>query len=182
MTDASAEKASSPEPIAPPPREGTRDRSRALVEMAVAGVALLAGLAMMFDSHRIGAGWSEGSLESGYFPLRIGAIICIVSAVLLVRAFVDLRRKDAVFASWQQLRLVLMVLVPTLAYLAAIPWLGIYVASAAFIAAFMHFSRRSHVLKTLCVSVSIAAALFVLFEISFLVPLPKGPIESLLGY
>jgi hypothetical protein len=37
-------------------------------------------------------------------------------------------------------------------------------------------------LKTLAVSIGLNAVLFWLFEIQFLVPLPKGPLEALFGY
>ena len=32
------------------------------------------------------------------------------------------------------------------------------------------------------VGIAVALALFLMFEVWFLVPLPKGPVESLLGY
>jgi hypothetical protein len=36
--------------------------------------------------------------------------------------------------------------------------------------------------KALVVGVAVPAVLFALFEIWFLLPLPKGPIEALLGF
>ena len=40
---------------------------------------------MMFDSYGIGAGWAADGPQPGYFPFRIGAIICIVSVAHRVR-------------------------------------------------------------------------------------------------
>ena len=37
-------------------------------------------------------------------------------------------------------------------------------------------------LKVILVSVIISAVLFWMFEVQFMVPLPKGPLESLFGY
>jgi len=37
-------------------------------------------------------------------------------------------------------------------------------------------------LPAVAVSVGVPVAIFVLFEIWFLVPLPKGPIERMLGF
>jgi hypothetical protein len=37
-------------------------------------------------------------------------------------------------------------------------------------------------LKIILISVGISVTLFWMFEIQFMVPLPKGPLESLLGY
>ena len=65
----------------------------------------------------------------------------------------------------------------------AVIWLiGIYVASAIFIAAFMMIQGKYKWLPTLCVSVGVPLVIFVLFEIWFLVPLPKGPLENMLGF
>jgi hypothetical protein len=63
-----------------------------------------------------------------------------------------------------------------------IPRLGIYVASAIFIFGFMVFVGRENLLKTLGVAIVVPVALFFMFEKWFLVPLPKGPLEALLGY
>jgi hypothetical protein len=157
--------------------------SRRAVDAAVAAVAFLIGVAVMVDTYRLGAGWAKGSPQPGYFPFRIGAIICIASAVILLRALFRGRgNPPEIFVRWSQLRLVLGVLVPTLAYILGIQLIGIYVASALFIAAFMRLAGRYAWIKAILVGAATGAVLFWLFEIEFLVPLPKGPLESWLGY
>lgn len=165
-----------------PEKGGWRWTSRPAVDACVALITLLIGAAMMFDSHRIGSGWADGKLQPGYFPFRVGAIIALVSAAILVRAVLAGRRGAEAFATPQQIRPVAAVLLPTLLYIAAIQWLGIYAASALFIAGFMRASSRYGWTKAIAVGLGIAVAMFFLFEIVFLVPLPKGPLESLIGY
>lgn len=165
-----------------PEKRGWRWTSRPAVDAGVALVTLLIGVAMMFDSHRIGSGWAEGKLQPGYFPFRVGAIIALVSAAILVRAVLAGRRGAEAFATLQQIRPVAAVLLPTLLYIAAIQWLGIYAASALFIAGFMRAGSRYGWTKAIAVGLGVAVAMFFLFEIVFLVPLPKGPLESLIGY
>ena len=87
-----------------------------------------------------------------------------------------------VFVSWARLKPVLAMLLPTIAYVVVIAFLGIYVASALFIAAFMIWQGRYSIVKAFAVGISIPVVMFALFEIWFLVPLPKGPLERLLGY
>ncbi|MFL5337447.1 MAG: tripartite tricarboxylate transporter TctB family protein [Geminicoccaceae bacterium] len=70
---------------------------------------------------------------------------------------------------------------PTIVYVAAIGWLGIYLASALLIAAFMRVFGRYGYLLCGGLGVAIAVALFLMFEIWFQVPLPKGPLEAALG-
>ena len=73
-------------------------------------------------------------------------------------------------------------LVPTIVYVIVLAFVGIYVASALYIAIFMFWQGKYRVLPTLVISVAVPVAIFLLFEIWFLVPLPKGPVEHLLGY
>ena len=86
------------------------------------------------------------------------------------------------FAEWSQLRQVLSVLVPTIVYVALVPYLGIYVASALLIAFFMRWFGKLCVAIAVAVAIAVPVLTFLMFEIWFLVPLPKGPLESLLGY
>jgi hypothetical protein len=59
--------------------------------------------------------------------------------------------------------------------------IGIYVASAVYIATFMVWQGKYKWKATLAVSLGVPVAVFLLFEIWFLIPLPKGPVEHLLG-
>jgi putative tricarboxylic transport membrane protein len=152
------------------------------VEMITAVVTFLIGVVMMFDSYRIGWGWAVEGPQAGYFPFRIGAIICIASIVVFVRSLLAKKKSVKIFVAWEQFKLVLMVLVPTVVYVLVTQVIGIYVASTLFIGAFMKTMEKTSWLKTVLVSVGVSAVLFWMFEIQFLVPLPKGPLEALFGY
>lgn len=150
---------------------------------ALAGVAIiLIGVVMMYDSWRIGAGWEADGPAAGYFPFRIGAILCIAAANVVFRCLFGRARDHRVFVTWDRLRLVLAVLVPTLAYIGAIHFIGIYVASAVFIAGFMRIMDKRKWLTVALVSVGFAGTMFWMFEKQFMVPLPKGPLEALFGF
>ena len=150
---------------------------------AMAAVAIfLVGVVMMVDNYKVGAGWAADGPQSGYFPFRVGAIICIAAAIVGFKALVGNKRRHEIFVSWERFRLVLMVLVPAIVYVLATQFLGIYVASTIFIAGFMRVMDQRAWWKVLLVSVGVSVTLFWLFEIQFMVPLPKGPLEALLGY
>lgn len=153
-----------------------------VVDGIVGAAALVAGIAVMYDSARMGAEWTGGTPQPGYFPFRVGAIICIAAAVVIVRAVLRARKGGAAFVPWARFRRVLAVFGPMIAYIAGIQYLGIYVASALFIAAFMRVAGRYGWVRCLAVGIVSAVVLFWLFEIRFLVPLPKGPLEGWLGY
>ncbi len=150
---------------------------------AFTGIAIFAvGLLMMVDNYKLGAGWAEDGPQSGYFPFRVGAIICIASVIVIVQTLFGKDRSTKTFVTWVRLKLVLKVLLPTIAYVLAIQLIGIYVASALFIGAFMRVMDKSSWPKVVAISVGVSVALFWMFELQFMVPLPKGPLETLLGY
>ncbi|MBB5217471.1 tripartite tricarboxylate transporter TctB family protein [Parapusillimonas granuli] len=162
-----------------PPKGGL---SHSHVDAITAVVVFALGLVMMFDNHRIGISWASDGPEPGYFPFHIGAILCIAGTAVFLGSVFGKNRNREIFVSWARFRLVLLVLVPTGFYILMVQFLGIYVASLLFIGGFMRLLGRIGWLKTLLVSVSVNVLLFWMFEIQFMVPLPKGPLEAMLGY
>lgn len=159
-----------------------RGVSTKTMEIAVAAVILLLSLVVIFDSRRVGAGWAEDGPQAGYFPYYIGLILCAASAWTLLRTLFSGKADASVFVSHKKLRLVMSVFLPSVVYVAAIYFIGIYVASAIFIGAFMYWHGRFSWIKIILVSASVPVSMFMMFEMWFLVPLPKGPLEALLGY
>ena len=75
----------------------------------------------------------------------------------------------------------LAVLIPSIVYV-LIRYLGIYVASALFIGIFMRWQGKFGLVKIMLVSLGVSVCLFLMFEVWFKVSLPKGPLETMLGY
>ena len=130
---------------------------------------------------RLGARWAEDGPQAGYFPFYIGLLVCLSAAVNFAMALVNRRDAERDFVELDKLKLVLAVLVPTGIYVATVSWIGIYVSSAIFIALFMWWLGKYRWTKFVPVSVGVNVAFFVMFEIWFKVPLPKGPLETALG-
>lgn len=152
------------------------------VEIAVAAVMFGLGLVVIFDSRRVGYGWADDGPQAGYFPFYIGLMLCAASAWTLLHAAFSNHAEADVFVSRKKLRLVLSVFFPSLIYVFAIYYIGIYVASALFIGAFMYWHGRFSWIKIIPVSLLVPVSMFLMFELWFMVPLPKGPLEALLGY
>ena len=150
-------------------------------ELGVAAFLMaLAGL-VIADSLRVGIGWADDGPRSGYFPFYIGLLLMSASGWILLSQLWRWRRDSPVFATRAQLAQVLAVFWPMLLYVALIFPLGIYIASALLIAYFMLRYGKYRTAITLPVSVGVPLLFFLVFERWFLVPLPKGPIERLLG-
>ena len=150
-----------------------------LVEVGVAAVMALLGVIAVIGSLQVGIGWGAEGPKSGFFPFWIGLIVIVTSVYNLVRAYTHGSRK--LFASWMQITQVLKVVLPLAIYVGAIPWLGIYIASALLIAGFMRWIGHYGWLLILAISIGLPVVTYVTFEMWFLVPLPKGPLEDLLG-
>ncbi len=154
--------------------------ARWMVELGAAALLLAVGVLMIISNARLGAGWSDDGPQSGYFPLRMGVLLALSSVGIGYQA---LRMpKEVTFVRWDQLKPVLQVAAPMLAYVALIQLTGMYVASALFVAAFMKVIGKYPVWKSALTGVISAAVLFWIFEIKFVVPMPKGPLEALFGY
>jgi hypothetical protein len=155
-------------------------------EIVVAALFLAFASIVVWDSRRLGAQWGSDGPQAGYFPFYIGVIILIASAINLYAAIMSGARGRRAFVQWDQLKMILVVLVPSVIYVALIanPWfsLGIYVASALFIAFFMRHLGKYGWAKIVAVSVGTMFVSFLMFEVWFKVPLPKGPLEAALGY
>jgi putative tricarboxylic transport membrane protein len=66
-------------------------------------------------------------------------------------------------------------------YVALVTFMGIYVSSVVLIAYFMLRHGKHGAALTAAVSVGVPLFFYLVFERWFLVPLPKGPLEALVG-
>jgi hypothetical protein len=151
------------------------------VEAGVAVAIGIFGIICVIGSLKVGVGWGDEGPKAGFFPFYIGLIIIISSIVNLVTLFAG-GKDHGSFATWGQLGKVTQVVVPTAVYVGIIPSVGIYVASALLIGGFMMWFGKYRWSTAIPVAVLVPVLTFLFFERWFLVPLPKGPIEALLGF
>lgn len=154
------------------------------MNIAVAIALMVVASIVMITSYRLGSGWAKDvGPDSGYFPFYIGLILFIASGLTLVQSVVGGRREARVsFISRDQLFRVLQVLVPMTVFVVLSIYIGIYISTFLFMGFFMLWHGRYPLYKTVPVAIAVPIVLFVVFEVWFLVPLPKGPFEAWLGY
>jgi putative tricarboxylic transport membrane protein len=149
--------------------------------MDVIMALLLLGVSaiVIYDSVRLGFGWIEGEGPApGYFPFYVALALAAASLVTLVQALAGTTEgAGESFVGRTSFLRVLAVLIPSLGYVALIEYLGLYIASAIFIALFMLVIGRDKIIKSILVGLAVPAALYLMFEKWFLVPLPKGPLD-----
>ncbi|RJF96662.1 tripartite tricarboxylate transporter TctB family protein [Noviherbaspirillum cavernae] len=155
-----------------------------VVEAVVAFMIFVIGAVVVYGSRKLGSGWTSDGPGAGYFPFYIGLILCISSAAIIYQALLGKDKNTRVFVDSEQLKRVMSVLIPAGIYILAIQLLGIYVASALYIALFMVILGKYSWFKSVIVALAVNTLFFFMFEVWFKVPLFKGKFEplSFLGY
>ena len=155
-----------------------------IVETVVALCILVMGIVVIQGSWALGSGWTSDGPGSGYFPFYIGVLLCIAGVGIIYQALFGKNKNSDVFVDSEQLKRVLSVLLPALVYVGAVQFVGLYVASAVYIALFMIILGKYSWLKSVIVALSVVVLFFLMFEVWFKVPLFKGQFDLLqfLGY
>ena len=86
------------------------------------------------------------------------------------------------FLTRAQFRSVATVFFPAVTMVVLTHFIGLYVSGAFYLAAYMRWIGRHTWMSILLVAVGVPVAAFLIFEVWFLVPLPKGPLETRFGY
>lgn len=155
-----------------------------IVDAIVAILVIIMGGVVIYGSRKLGSEWTSDGPGAGYFPFYIGIILMISGIGVLYQALASKEKNTEVFVDRESLGRVLSVLVPAAIYVGAIQLIGIYVASALYIALFMIILGKYGWLKSVIIALVVNAVFFMMFEVWFKVPLHKGTYDmlSFLGY
>ena len=155
-----------------------------LIDAVVAALVILMGLVVIYGSRQLGSEWTSDGPGAGYFPFYIGLILVISGLGVLYQALAGKAKNTEVFVDRHELGRVLSVLLPAAVYVGAIQVIGIYVASAIYIALFMIILGKYSWIKSLVAALAVNTVFFLMFEVWFKVPLHKGSYDmlSFLGY
>jgi len=149
-------------------------------DLTTAALLSAGALLVIWDSLRIGVGWGTDGPKSGFFPFWLGVIMVVSCLAIAVKAY---RRADRrPFIRREAIAPVLKVLLPAAAFVLSTPWIGLYIATTLYMGFYMRWIGRHSWLSIVIVSVTVSVVTFYVFEIWFLVPMPKGPLEAYLGY
>jgi hypothetical protein len=152
-----------------------------VIEAVVACLILVMGAVVVYGSWALGSGWTSDGPGAGYFPFYIGIILCISGLGTLVQSMFGKNKNTEVFVDKEQLHRVLSMFLPALVYVFAVQFLGLYVASAIYIALFMIILGKYSKVKSIVVALAVVVLFFLMFEVWFKVPLFKGQF-NLLGF
>jgi Tripartite tricarboxylate transporter TctB family len=151
--------------------------SRRALEVATALLTGAFGATVAVSSLDNGIGWSAAGVESGTFPFLTGLIVLAGSLYNLGHGWV---RGTGIAIRGSDLRRTSALLLPAVLYVAVIPLLGIYVASACYLFGTLRFQSRLSVARSLAIALVTAVVLYAVFERMFQVGLPHGLLGAVL--
>lgn len=159
-------------------------------EIAMAAVTGLLGLTAVVGAIGLGYGWEESGPQSGYFPFYVGLILLGASLWNAGSAVRKFRAADAQRPDVKELREAFILpegaariarfLGTMVVFVIATQVLGIYVGSIGYIS-WSAWRGGYRLPVALALGFGFAISLYLIFEVAFLMPLLKGPIEPLLG-
>ena len=149
-------------------------------DVTTAVILFLLGAVVLVDAIRLGIGWGTDGPKSGFFPFWLAAVMMTTCVAITVQALRT--ATGGPFVTRAQLVPVLKVIIPATAMVAATEIVGLYVASMLYIGFYMRWIGSHRWTTVVALSLGIPLVTFLVFERWFLVPLPKGPLETWLGY
>jgi hypothetical protein len=141
-----------------------------------AGVAVV----VVTEGLRLGIGWGTDGPGPGFFVFYLGLALFGASAFVVASA--RRRHTHRPFVAPGQLRSVATVFFPAVLMVLLTHVVGLYVSGAIYLATYMRWIGRHRWITTALVAIGVPVVTFFVFEVWFLVPLPKGPLEARLGY
>jgi putative tricarboxylic transport membrane protein len=142
------------------------------------GAVILLALAVAYSATaaRQYTYWNASGPGSAFLPFWLGVALAILAVILLVSA---VRQPDP-GPAWAPrghgaIRFV-VVIIATAAFIVLMPWLGMVLATALFLAALLRGLERRSWPTTLGVAAGVAAANWVIFTRWLGVPFPTGPL------
>lgn len=154
--------------------------------MRTAGVVFAAGLVVagvvfLREASQMPTGWTPAGPGPGFFPFWLAAGFTFSAAVVAARTRAAPRSEEPFFRPGAAKR-ILVVFAPMLAVVALLPYLGLYLGGAVYLGAYARLAGRHPWSWVLGVAVGVPAALFLIFERWFLLPMPKGILLEWLLY
>jgi hypothetical protein len=153
--------------------------SRRALELATATLTGVFGAAVVISSIENGIGWSTAGVDAGTFPFLTGVIVLVGSLWNLARGWLQGRN---VVVSSSDLRRVTALFVPAVVFVAAIPLIGVYLASGCYMLGTLALLHRFSFPRSVLIAAATPLALYLVFERMFQVSLPHGALGDVIGF
>ena len=149
------------------------------LEAATALITGAFGAAVVVSSLDNGIGWSAAGVESGTFPFIVGLVILAGSVFNLVQGWLHAR---AVILGPSELKRLGILFVPAAVFVGLIPLIGMVPAAAFYVFGALAWHKRGSLVIAALAAIGAALALYLIFELTFQISLPRGALGTFLGF
>ena len=153
--------------------------SRRSLETATVLLTGAFGAAVVISSYGNGIGRSSAGVDPGTFPFIVGVIILGGSLFNLVQGWLQARE---IVLRPAELKRLGTLFIPAAVYVGVIPLIGIYLASAAYVFGALAWHKRGAFIFSGLAAIGTAVALYLIFELTFQISLPRGLLGNALGF
>jgi putative tricarboxylic transport membrane protein len=151
-------------------------------EIITSLILVLLSALVIYEAYRLGFGWGLEGPQPGLFIFWLGLGLGVCAVIKIVQTSLDGSIFDKMdFIAGRSLPEVLKVFLPMVAAVFLMEFVGFYLASVVYLAFFMRWVGRFSWGMVLLVAFLFAFSHYFVFEKWFLVPLPKGLLESYIG-
>jgi len=149
------------------------------LESATALITGAFGAAVVVSSLDNGIGWSAAGVESGTFPFIVGLVILAGSVFNLMQGWLHAR---PVILGPSELRRLGILFVPAAAFVGVIPLIGMVPAAAFYVFGALAWHKRGSLFVAALAAIGAALALYLIFELTFQISLPRGALGTFFGF
>ena len=149
------------------------------LEAATALITGVFGAAVVVSSLDNGIGWSAAGVDSGTFPFIVGLVIVAGSLFNLVQGWLQAR---AVILGPAELKRLAILFIPAAVFVGVIPLIGMVPASACYVFGALAWHKRGSLLLAALAAIGAALALYLIFELTFQISLPRGALGTFFGF
>jgi hypothetical protein len=145
-------------------------------DIVCAAVIACIGIVVIVDAVRLGSGWEMDGPQAGFFPFALGAIVVLGSLVIIWRAVKrrGVSNSTKPFIKRDAIASVLWVVVPATLMVLLTELIGLYVAAAIYLLAYIRWVGGHRWRTVLSVSILAPLVFYILFDRIFLIPMPQG--------
>lgn len=126
--------------------------------------------------------WSEGRPGAGFFPLILGGILTLLTAINILLEVRQSKLEGKAVGKDEKFELKDMLIVGAmiLAYMVVFPWLGYLISTALFIILTLGFLNPRKWTQNIIIAVVLLAIIYSVFDYFLNTGLPQGILEGIL--
>lgn len=153
-------------------------------DIVCAVVIACIGIVVIVDAVRLGSGWEMAGPQAGFFPCVLGTIVIVGCLVIIWRAVTrrGVAKSTKPFIKRDAIASVLCVVVPATLMVLLTEFIGLYVAAAIYLLAYIRWVGGHGWRTVLSISILAPLIFYVVFDRIFLIPMPQGMLGEFLGF